>query len=44
MEVVRRIVVKLQNAIEYYDQTKDVYDLVSDINDIITGLTFGILD
>jgi len=41
MKVVLEITKKLTNALDYYSETKDVDDLVLDIEKIIIDLTIG---
>ena len=41
MDIIRDIISKLKNALDYYYETEDVDDLISDINEIIGDLIVG---
>lgn len=41
MEINKKILRKLNNAIDYFNETEDVNDLIYDIKHIIIELTLG---
>ena len=41
MKIIQKIISKLENTLKCYQQTKDIHDLVFDIEEIITDLTIG---
>ena len=42
--VLQKIIKNLENSLDYYNETKDEFDLVSDIQELITDLCYGILE
>ncbi len=44
MEITEKILKELKNAIEYYNETKDTYDLVNDIKHLIIELSLGYIE
>lgn len=44
MKIIDNILRKLNNSLEYYHETRDVDDLISDISDIITEITIECLE
>lgn len=44
MRIVQKIIRNLENILDYYNQTEDTNDLVSDIREIIVSLQLGTLE
>ena len=44
MEIIHKILRNLLNTLDYYKQTKDAEDLVSDIRELIVSLQLGTLE
>jgi len=44
IEIIPKIVKSLRNSLDYYNQTKDINDLVYDLNELIDELTIGSLE
>lgn len=44
MDIIPKIIKKLENFLDYYNQTRDVSDLVSDVQELIADLCYGTLE
>ena len=44
MNIVLKIREALENALEYFLETRDINDFISDINEIITNITLGVFE
>ena len=44
MEIVQKILRNLLNLLEYYKETEDVDDLVSDIQELVVSLQLGTIE